>query len=522
MKDKKWRYFSPVFESEQYNPEMLKYSPWTGHKRFAYDYVRFMEPSQIVELGSYYGCSAFSFLQAVKDGKIKSDFYGVDTWAGDDYTQTDYKEDIYGAYKAVNDKCFSEVESHMLRMTFDEALCEFEDKSIDLLHIDGSHSYEDVKHDWMTWQNKVKDNGVVFFHDVGEDLLFGEKMGSHIFWEELKEEMPYTLEFKFSNGLGILFKREEEYLLVKKSADFGVYQSYINLQDTINKDELRKGFFKLRDLEKFNEELKFQINNVNEHLDKYATDTRAKQVYIEQLENDKKSVEQDFDKLKAFTEEKVVYVSDLEKQINQLKDFTAEKDRYLTELESQMEQLKSFADEKDRYSAELESQMKELADFSKVKEDYAENLKSEMEELKNFSDDKDRYAKLLEKQLADLKEFSEKKTSYADELEKQMTALNDFATGKDEYASELENRLSELNKASEEREKSFKVLQQYASETEDNLNREINKLLKEVENMKNVYAALYEEKSKLEADMNQIKERCKRVPFGSHLLKGIE
>ena len=33
----------------------------------------------------------------------------------------------------------------MMRMTFNEAVEKFEDKSIDVLHIDGSHHYDDVK-----------------------------------------------------------------------------------------------------------------------------------------------------------------------------------------------------------------------------------------------------------------------------------------------------------------------------------------------------------------------------------------
>ena len=47
---------------------MIMFSPWVGHRRFIYDLTRYLEPDRIVELGSYYGCSAFAFLQAVKDG----------------------------------------------------------------------------------------------------------------------------------------------------------------------------------------------------------------------------------------------------------------------------------------------------------------------------------------------------------------------------------------------------------------------------------------------------------------------
>ena len=512
MKDKKWIYYNPTFESEKYNPMMLVYSPWTGHKRFAYDYMRFMEPSVVVELGSYYGCSAFSFLQAIKDGELKTSFYAIDTWAGDDYTQNDYKEDIYGAYKSINDKCFSETDSTMLRMTFDEACPEFEEKSIDLLHIDGSHSYEDVKHDYLTWKDKVKDNGVIFFHDVGEDLLFGEKMGSHIFWEELKKEMPFTMEFGFSNGLGILFKNEEEYLLIKNAMSKEVYQSYINLQDTINKDELRKGYFSVRDLEKYNSDLKEQIEILNSHLEKYSEDTNAKQSYIDHLVNEKD----------VAIAEKEKDFSNLQQEFDNLKKYAEGKETYAAELETQIDSLKAFADEKEKYALELEAEKAELSKFADEKNSYAENLVAKLAELNNFAEEKSTYVRELEKQLVELKTYAEGKANYVSELEKQIKDLSEFASGKDRYASELEQRLSDISKVDEERESSFRILQKYASDMENNLNQEIAKLLGEINIRKQEQDSLYVENAKLQAQLEQIKEKLKRLPFGSKLLKGIE
>lgn len=66
-------------------------------------------------------------------------------------------------------------------MTFDQAMLQFDDGSIDILHIDGSHFYEDVKHDYETWKIKVKANGIIMFHDIGDEVINGGIMGSHIF-----------------------------------------------------------------------------------------------------------------------------------------------------------------------------------------------------------------------------------------------------------------------------------------------------------------------------------------------------
>ena len=77
-----WEIAEPVFESDRINPA-LRFAYWEGHREFAYDLIRFLHPRVIVELGSQYGCSLFSFCQAVKDKNIECTIHAIDIWEGD-------------------------------------------------------------------------------------------------------------------------------------------------------------------------------------------------------------------------------------------------------------------------------------------------------------------------------------------------------------------------------------------------------------------------------------------------------
>ncbi|CCW06211.1 conserved domain protein [Bacillus sp. GeD10] len=80
MKD--WVYYLPVFEVDTYDPQ-VRTSEWSGHTNFAYDLVRFIKPEKIVELGTHFGTSFFSFCQSVKDGNLFTKCFAIDTWQSD-------------------------------------------------------------------------------------------------------------------------------------------------------------------------------------------------------------------------------------------------------------------------------------------------------------------------------------------------------------------------------------------------------------------------------------------------------
>lgn len=199
--EKKWIRHNPQFQYETYHPSIVKNSAWIGHRRFAYDLVRFMQPKVVVELGTHWGASYFSFAQAVKDGGMPSMCFAIDTWNGDAHTGL-YQDEVYRIVCGVVDQYYHEFTS-LLRFTFDEAADRFEGGSIDLLHIDGYHTYEAVLHDYETWLPKLADQGVILLHDIA--VKIGD-FGVHQLWEELKSQHPF-IEFRHSGGLGVLFPK---------------------------------------------------------------------------------------------------------------------------------------------------------------------------------------------------------------------------------------------------------------------------------------------------------------------------
>ena len=120
-------------------------SGWWGHVPFAFWIMVTCKPRLFVERGTHHGVSYAAFCEAVARSQLDTRCYAVDTWAGDAHAGF-YGDKVYSDLKAFHDKRYASF-SELLRMTFDEACGFFEDGTVDLLHIDGYHTYEAVRHD---------------------------------------------------------------------------------------------------------------------------------------------------------------------------------------------------------------------------------------------------------------------------------------------------------------------------------------------------------------------------------------
>ncbi|PRY90999.1 glycosyl transferase family 1 [Donghicola tyrosinivorans] len=180
-------------------PHYIPLTAWLRHGPFAMWLVSAARPKQIVELGSHYGYSYFAFCQAVKESGLHSTCVAVDKWQGDEHAGN-CGEEVYEAVRAEN--ASYEGFSTLRRKTFAEALADVEDGSVDLLHVDGRHFYDDVKEDFESWIPKLAENAIVLFHDT---MVRERGFGVWRYWEELEQTWP-SFNFTYQHGLGMLFK----------------------------------------------------------------------------------------------------------------------------------------------------------------------------------------------------------------------------------------------------------------------------------------------------------------------------
>jgi len=175
---------------------------WKGHILYIYNQIPIWKPETVVELGVYLSHSLSTMAESCRDNELDTKLYGVDHFQGDEHSG------FFGRnIEDIATECLSQYDNvTLIKKTFNEALEEWEkrkDKTIDLLHIDGRHFYDDIKEDFENWLKFVPKGGHIILHDT---QVTERDFGIGRYFKELQNEHP---EWKFSerlesHGLGII------------------------------------------------------------------------------------------------------------------------------------------------------------------------------------------------------------------------------------------------------------------------------------------------------------------------------
>jgi hypothetical protein len=193
-----------MMESFVLNPVLfappLRRAPscWLEHVPFAMHLVDLLRPQTVVELGVHFGVSYCAFCQAIQALGLEARCAGIDTWTGDEQSFL-YGPEVLEGLIAHHDPLYGSF-SRLYQTTFDDARALFAPATIDLLHIDGCHTYDAVKHDFEAWLPRMSDRGVVVLHDTN---VRRPGFCVWLLWEELHARYPH-FEFFHEHGLGIL------------------------------------------------------------------------------------------------------------------------------------------------------------------------------------------------------------------------------------------------------------------------------------------------------------------------------
>jgi hypothetical protein len=179
-------------------PTKMPATAWGGHVPFLFVLFKLLSPRSYVELGVHNGASFIAACTAARTYNLHTKLIGIDNWQGDDHTGRYEGDRIYSELKTYIEGNFRNAE--LKRCFFAEARRSFATSSIDVLHIDGLHTYDAVKEDFKTWFKAVSSNGIVLFHDI---CVYEKGFGVHRLWTELKKHFSFV-EFYHSYGLGVL------------------------------------------------------------------------------------------------------------------------------------------------------------------------------------------------------------------------------------------------------------------------------------------------------------------------------
>jgi predicted O-methyltransferase YrrM len=164
-------------------------STWKGHELFAMWLVAKVKPKIVVDLGFDRALSTIAFAY-----KNRGHVYGIDWFEGNNYLEKCFALD--GAYRNISNALrFHYAKNiHLIVGPYQNVLKNWKRK-IDILHLDGVHTYEKAQFHYQNWSPHLSEKGIILIHDVA---AYPSETGRFF------EELPlHKMVFDHARGLGV-------------------------------------------------------------------------------------------------------------------------------------------------------------------------------------------------------------------------------------------------------------------------------------------------------------------------------
>ena len=146
------------------------------------EYIKHVKLNKVLDIGTFEGGTAYLWAKMIEpNGKVYCTDLNFDRHKF--YNNTPEQKSIIELKGNTNDPNFVKMIQDTVGM-------------VDLLFIDGDHSYEGVKNDFINFSPLVKPGGCVMLHDITDTIVHRER-GVYVWklWQELKVKFPNALEF---------------------------------------------------------------------------------------------------------------------------------------------------------------------------------------------------------------------------------------------------------------------------------------------------------------------------------------
>lgn len=122
-----------------------------------------LQPEIVVEIGSFYGATLWAWIQ--NSAKLKT-IVSVDLPIGpDDHRYLEMLNSRKRWPTWTKHVKFADIQGDSTELSTLTKVYAHTSGKVDFLFIDGDHSYEGVKKDWMMYKGTVRPGGIVAFHD---------------------------------------------------------------------------------------------------------------------------------------------------------------------------------------------------------------------------------------------------------------------------------------------------------------------------------------------------------------------